>query len=613
MGVPTLFIRIIKNKFYKNVHQGVKNGEFDNDYFFMDYNQIIYNAYERVRKEIDGKNLSKDQLEALLIDEVVRYTIYLVVDVIKPKVLTYIAMDGPAPRAKMVTQRSRRYMSYQQKMLYQAEKKKHNIPVDKDEWDRSANIAPGTVFMEKLSNKLLEAMKKKLFNKHNPNMQLILSDGNVPGEGEHKFLPIIRSMRSNSQEMNRKIVIYGRDADLIVLAVSSHKNNISIMRDVHMETDKELRNWYMDYEFLVINIDNLETGFFDQLTRDLKNKKLDKVRVLNDYIFITDLMGNDFIDSMPFMKIRQDGLEATIAIYHQIKDHYDDYLIDYHPDKPDEPYINQPFFEELMMKIGEKQDKYMKGHEKTKKRLINGFRDGKRVEAESHLDPFKIYTSRFEHLQICSPEHPLFHTYLDDFTQIDYDKPESEWRLAYYKQYLGIDAEAHPEEFFNGLRDMVENYCESLIFTLRYYYQTCPSWHWFYRYRVPPLPSDVYEMLNGGHVILDKITFKKGKPYTPFEQLMMIYPPQMDFLLPAQLRPVMTDPNLLCIPYYPTDFRIDASAGVKYIYSEALLPEIDEEVLLPIIQKIENELPEEDKKRNQIREKPIMVAPKKGT
>ena len=50
MGVPTLFLSIIKNKYYKNVHNGVKNGNVDCDYFFLDYNGIVYKAYERVKK-----------------------------------------------------------------------------------------------------------------------------------------------------------------------------------------------------------------------------------------------------------------------------------------------------------------------------------------------------------------------------------------------------------------------------------------------------------------------------------------------------------------------------------------------------------------------------------
>ena len=109
MGVPTFFLQIIKNKYYKNVHNGIHNGKVNCDYFFMDFNGTVYNAYEVVRKKYEGQNLSQDQLEEYIIQEVIQLTQHLICDVIQPKKMTYIALDGPAPRAKMVQQRSRRF------------------------------------------------------------------------------------------------------------------------------------------------------------------------------------------------------------------------------------------------------------------------------------------------------------------------------------------------------------------------------------------------------------------------------------------------------------------------------------------------------------------------
>ena len=140
MGVPTFFLTILRNKFYKNVHSGVNNGKVDCDYFFLDYNGIVYAAYAKVKKDIECKNLSKDKIEEIIIDEVIRYTKYLICDVVKPKKMTYIALDGPAPRAKMIQQRSRRYKTYHQKIFLQNQKKKLKIDSDINEWDTSANI-----------------------------------------------------------------------------------------------------------------------------------------------------------------------------------------------------------------------------------------------------------------------------------------------------------------------------------------------------------------------------------------------------------------------------------------------------------------------------------------
>ena len=325
MGIPTFFLKILTNKYYKNIHSGVKNGKIECDYFFLDYNGIVYSAYEKIKKDIEGKNFSKNDIEDTVINEVVRYTKYLICDVVKPKVLTYIAFDGPAPRAKMVQQRSRRYKGYYDKIYLQNEKKRLNIYNDELEWDRSANISPGTEFMQKLSNKLIKLISSKEFNSHDKNMKVLLSDSNVPGEGEHKFLPTIRDMRKNKKYANSKVYFYGKDADLIVLAISTHKNNINVIREVQVET-REMKNMYEDYEFIDVNIDNLRNAFNNDLTRIFKNHSFDKIRILNDYIFLTFLVGNDFVLSMPFLKIKKEGLETLIVIYHKLKLKHNDYL-----------------------------------------------------------------------------------------------------------------------------------------------------------------------------------------------------------------------------------------------------------------------------------------------
>jgi len=603
MGVPTFFLSILKNKYYKNVHSGVKNGELDCEYFFLDYNGIVYAAYERIKKNIEGNNFSKEKIEELIINEVIRYTRYLICEVVKPSKLTYIALDGPAPRAKMVQQRSRRYKGYYDKIYMQNEKKKFKLNSDEVEWDRSANISPGTDFMEKLSNKLLEIMKSKGFSTHNPKMQVLLSNSNVPGEGEHKFLPLIRSMRKKDSAKNSKIYLYGKDADLIVLAISTHKSNMHVIREVDLQTP-EMKKMYESYEFVDVNIDNLRNAFHNDLTRSFENHQFDKIRIINDYIFLTFLVGNDFVISLPYLKIKKDGLESLIAVYRSIKMNHN-YLINYHPDKDDPPTLNIQFFKELMSEMSKKEDFLMKKQQKEVDRLMRGSSDNRRIEEESKLTPFQIFQTRYIHLQVCSPDHPLFHKYHEEFKKIDYNKDYEIWKEEYYKFYLNIDK--NNEEYLNMRIKLVENYLESVMFNLKYYFQGCPSWQWHYKFRVSPLLTDIHYVLENNIIDMNNIKFEEGTPYTPFQQLMLIFPPQMDFLIPNALRPIMSDDKLLCTQFYPIDFRIDATVGQKTQYSEAILPEIDEELLIDTIKKYEKKLTAKEIERNTIRTKPFMV------
>ena len=404
MGVPTFFLSIIKNKFYKNVHSGVNDGKLDCDYFFLDYNGIVYKAYAKIIKDIEGKNLSKNKIEELIIEEVIKYTKYLICDVVQPKKLTYIAFDGPAPRAKMVQQRSRRYKTYQRKIYLENEKKKHNILQDSITWDTSANISPGTEFMAKLTEKIIEIMKVKGFNHHNSDMQFILSDSNLPGEGEHKYLPLIRQMRKKKNTQNSKVYIYGSDADVIILAMATHKNNMHIIREVQDEMD-EIKKMYGDYKFVDINIDNLSNAFKHDLTRIFKDHQFDKIRILNDYIFLTFLVGNDFVLSPSFLKIKKDGMKTLIAVYHDIKLNYKGYLVQYHPDEENSiPTINIEFFKELIFEVSKKEDIFMKKQQKDIDKLMNGYRTDRSIESETKLTPYEIVSSRYIHLEVCSPD-----------------------------------------------------------------------------------------------------------------------------------------------------------------------------------------------------------------
>ena len=233
----------------------------------MDYNGIVYNAYENIKKDIEENDYSKNKIEELVIEEVINITKDLICNVVRPKKLTYIALDGPAPRAKMVQQRSRRFKAVIEKKFIKELKEKFKMNQEKESWDRSANISPGTEFMEKLSNRIIKAMKEKTFQQHNLNMKIIFNNGNTPGEGEHKFLHLLRNMRTMESKKYDKIYLYGRDADLIILAVCTHKFNIHIIREIALENDRYLNEMYDGYKYLELNIDNLKDGFYNDLIR----------------------------------------------------------------------------------------------------------------------------------------------------------------------------------------------------------------------------------------------------------------------------------------------------------------------------------------------------------
>uniref|UniRef100_A0A6A7FY04 5'-3' exoribonuclease n=1 Tax=Hirondellea gigas TaxID=1518452 RepID=A0A6A7FY04_9CRUS len=272
--------------------------------------------------------------------------------IVRPRKLLFMAIDGVAPRAKMNQQRSRRFRSAQERTEYEIMKKElserwtglgRTLPSSGSSdgpWDSNV-ITPGTPFMDNLAKALRIYIQHRLNS--NPawkDIMVILSDANVPGEGEHKIMQFIRRTRTDpGYNPNTRHCLHGLDADLFMLALATHEPNFTLLREevlfgrdricdrcgekghladqckgepkpksVAPRTSPEL------FQFAHINI--LREYLMDNLQiRQCPFWNFE--RVIDDFVFLCFFVGNDFLPHLPSLEIREGAIDHLIDIYKQ--------------------------------------------------------------------------------------------------------------------------------------------------------------------------------------------------------------------------------------------------------------------------------------------------------
>ena len=91
---------------------------------------------------------------------------------------------------------------------------------------------------------------------------------------------------------------------------------------------------------------------------------------------------------------------------------------------------------------------------------------------------------------------------------------EDGWKDRYYRQKFGVS-----EDDVEFRHKVAQAYTEGLCWVLKYYYQGCVSWDWYYPYHYAPFASD-FDTISQFNPDWSKPT----KPFFPLEQLMSVFP-----------------------------------------------------------------------------------------
>ncbi|XP_058517368.1 5'-3' exoribonuclease 1 isoform X3 [Ochotona princeps] len=592
MGVPK-FYRWISER-YPCLSEVVKEHqipEFDN--LYLDMNGIIHQCSHPNDDDVHFR-ISEDKI----FTDIFHY-LEVLFRIIKPRKVFFMAVDGVAPRAKMNQQRGRRFRSAKEaeEKIKKAIEKGETLPTEA-RFDSNC-ITPGTEFMARLHEHLKYFVNMKIStDKSWQGVTIYFSGHETPGEGEHKIMEFIRSEKAKpDHDPNTRHCLYGLDADLIMLGLTSHEAHFSLLREEVRFGGKKTQRVCAPEEttFHLLHL-SLMREYIDYEFSALKKKitfKYDIERIIDDWILMGFLVGNDFIPHLPHLHINHDALPLLYGTYITILPELGGYI-------NESGHLNLPRFEKYLVKLSDFDrehfsevfvdlkwfeskvgNKYLNEAAGIAAEEAKNFKEKKKLKGQENslcwaaLDKNEVITCK-DNLEDETEDDDLFET---EFRQ---------YKRTYYMTKMGVDVVS--DDF---LADQAACYVQAIQWILHYYYHGVQSWSWYYPYHYAPFLSDIRNISSL------KIHFELGKPFKPFEQLLAVLPAASKNLLPACYQHLMTSEDSPIIEYYPPDFKTDLNGKQQEWEAVVLIPFIDEKRLLEAMEACNHSLKKEERKRNQ--------------
>ncbi|XP_043483313.1 5'-3' exoribonuclease 2 homolog [Leptopilina heterotoma] len=637
--------------------------EFDN--LYLDMNGIIHPCTHPEDKPAP-KN-EDEMMEAIFecIDRLFR--------IVRPRKLLYMAIDGVAPRAKMNQQRSRRFRASKEtgEKILEIDRIRSDLlskgaylPPEKPKGEHfdSNCITPGTPFMARLSACLHYYIHDRLNTDPGwKGIKVILSDANVPGEGEHKIMDYIRRQRAQpDHDPNTQHVLCGADADLIMLGLATHEPNFTIIReefkpnkprpcDICGQLGHEMKDctgseanaqgeetFGSECQFIFVRLNVLREYLERELQMPSLPFKYDFERAIDDWVFMCFFVGNDFLPHLPSLEIREGAIDRLVNLYKKTVYKTGGFLTE-------NGDVNLDRVQLIMSDLGNMEDEIFKKRQQNELAFKQREKNKKRrMEAISNFKPQWVPSGQFAPVALGKSVNPVHNArqeaYLMRVEGRNYntnaadralkgidaktalhnmivpedsdkrgqkrkaDEGEEEddqahdevrlWEDGFKERYYESKFDVMPENF--AFRNNVAlQYVRGLCWVLRYYYQGCASWKWYFPYHYAPFASD---FINIGGLSTE---FEKGTiPFRPLEQLMGVFPAASSNHVPKPWAKLMSDPKSTIIDFYPEDFKIDLN-GKKFAWQGvALLPFVEEQRLFKALEPYYECLTEAEKRRN---------------
>uniref|UniRef100_A0A8C0UZ62 5'-3' exoribonuclease 1 n=1 Tax=Cyanistes caeruleus TaxID=156563 RepID=A0A8C0UZ62_CYACU len=542
-----------KNQSYR-LH--VQIPEFDN--LYLDMNGIIHQCSHPNDDDVHFR-ISEDKIFANIF-----HYLEVLFRIIKPRKVFFMAVDGVAPRAKMNQQRGRRFRSAKEAedKIKKALEKGETLPTEA-RFDSNC-ITPGTEFMARLNEHLKYFVNMKISTDKSWQGITVYLSG-------HEF---IRSEKAKPHhDPNTRHCLYGLDADLIMLGLTSHEAHFALLREEVRFGGKKTQRVCAPEEttFHLLHL-SLMREYIDYEFSPVKDKisfEYDIERIIDDWILMGFLVGNDFIPHLPHLHINHDALPLLYRTYMAILPELGGYI-------NENGYLNLERFEKYLTRLSDFDREHfsevfvdLKWFEsKVGNKYLNeaaGIAAEEARRNKQKKQKVSVLYAQFQKQECCFLQ--INNLILDKLTSF----------------FFLLSA---------FLADQAECYVQAIQWILHYYYHGVQSWSWYYPYHYAPYLSDIHNISEL------KIKFELGKPFMPFEQLLAVLPAASKDLLPKCYQHLMTSQDSPIIEYYPPDFKTDLNGKQQEWEAVVLIPFIDEKRLLQAMESCNKGLKEEEKQRN---------------
>ena len=496
------------------------------DVFMIDLNGVFHNSAQRVfqygnharpKSVLGRKNIVSHGLYEKCYEDVCS-SIEEMLMIAKPQKKLVMCIDGVAPQSKQNQQRQRRY---------------RGAVEDPDNFFNTSafdtcSITPGTKFMDGLS-KYIDWYIRKRISEDNfwASIEVVFSNEKVPGEGEHKLINFIRKFGSDEDTF----CINALDADLVMLSLASQKHHFYLLRE-DMYTH--------DIDYMYVDIGAVRNEMIESV---LYWYGADEVQLINDFVLICFLCGNDFLPNIPSISIMDKGLDTIINLY-KISCESAGHLTD------SDCNINPKAFKNFLSLIAI-----------SEKSLL----EEKMVHRMDYIpDPMLDFATSM------SPENVL---------QIDFES----YRASYNRKNFNLES----------LDNVCLKYLEGCQWVLTYYTKGISDWTYIFPHHYSPFATDLILYIDQYQKLPPVVTY----PLLPFQQLLCVLPPKSAALVPKPLDELFKKGSIL-YKFYPDFFVINYDGKKKKWEGVVELPVVDPTLITHAYKIMERKINPIEMKRN---------------